>query len=255
MRDIDRDIPIERHDEVESTSLVARRLVEAGRIVDAPRLIVGTRQTAGRGRFGRAWASPAGGLWCTLIWPIRGQPDRILDGLGLRLGLACLHAIDHELAAHGKGARVELKWPNDVLINGRKVLGLLAEIVRHDGRAYALVGVGVNGDFPVEALPPELRERATTLHEVIGPNVHLNRLIDDLRIRLRDALTTEGIDAESIAEIQERLHGVGEPATVTLPDGGAKTGTLKGLDGAGRLTLEIDGEPWRAPVGAELAHA
>lgn len=254
MQKIDTQIPIERFDRVRSTNLLARQRVVSGELGGRPRLFVARRQEAGLGRFGRRWASPVGGLWCTLAWPVGRDPVRVIDGLGLRLGLACVHVIDRVLAAHSEGRRAQLKWPNDVLIDGKKVLGLLAEVIQSQGGTHILVGVGVNGNFPASALPADLRPAATTLLDQIGCQTDLNRLIDDLRARLRDALMREGLDAGTLADLRDRLFGVGQTVTIALGPGETRTGALTGLDKHGRLVLETEAGPWTAPPGAELAH-
>ncbi|RMD62267.1 MAG: bifunctional biotin--[acetyl-CoA-carboxylase] synthetase/biotin operon repressor, partial [Planctomycetota bacterium] len=114
-------IPIQTYEELDSTSLEARRDVESGELGDQARLYVAKRQTRGLGRFRRSWASPAGGLWCTLAWPVNLEPRLVLEGLGLRVGVAVVHTVEHTLAAHGVGAPVQLKWPNDVMVKGRKI--------------------------------------------------------------------------------------------------------------------------------------
>jgi len=252
MDDLDVQIPIERLDDVDSTNRYARRAIEAGEVGDHPRMIVATRQTSGQGRFGRPWSSPEGGLWCTLIWPITLDPQRVIEGLALRVGLACAHAVEHVLAAHGHGDDVELKWPNDVLIEGRKVLGVLIEIVERSGRPYALVGVGVNADFPGRDLPDELQGSSTTLRDVIGGPVNLERLVRDLRVRLRDALMEEGLSEEQLNDVRNHLAGVGHHAEVTLGSGARKSGELLGVDDRGRLRLRTGEGEYTAPAGAAI---
>lgn len=252
MRDIDVEIPIEHLDEVDSTSLLARRLVEEGEIGDQARLLIAARQTGGVGRFGRRWESPAGGLWMTLIWPVNLDIRRVVDGLGLRIGLACVHAIEHVLATHGHGEDVRLKWPNDVLIGGRKVLGTLCEVIEHDGKPFALVGVGINANFPITDLPEELRHDATTLQTVTDGPVVLDRLVDDLRERLRAALMSEGVSTPELEDLRHHLFGVGSQVQVKLGDGSEQRGRLLGLDEQGRLQLDTAEGEFTAPSGAEL---
>ncbi len=254
MRQIDAEIPVEHYDETDSTSALARRKIDAGEIGAGPIMLVAKRQTGGVGRFGRAWASPAGGLWCTIVWPVQRDLARALDGLGLRLALACARSIEHELAAHGRSADVRIKWPNDVLIDGRKVLGVLAEVHRRDGKPYLLVGVGVNADFPASDLPAELINRATTLRDVLGRSPNVQRLIDDLRVRVREAVLADRLDTHTLAEVRERLFGVGSRAVVTLSPGETITGVLVGLDDKGAPILRTDAGERTAPPGAELAH-
>jgi len=249
-------IAVERLDVVDSTSAHARRLIESGKFGDLPRVFFASEQTAGVGRFGRVWASPVGGLWMTLVWPVTVSAPAVLDGLGLRAGLAMLHGVDHILAAHGHDSddkNVRIKWPNDIFIAGRKVAGALCETITVGPTMFILTGVGVNGNFPVGALPEELRRSATTLMDEIGVRVNLERLLDDLIVRLGEAMTTHGITAGALAEIDERLFGAGEPATVTLPDRTTMTGTLLGLTSDGRLRLGTDDGEIVSPSGAELA--
>ena len=193
-------IAIERLDIVDSTSAQARRLVESGGFGDRPRLFVALEQTEGVGRFGRAWASPIGGLWMTLGWPVTALAAEVLDGLGLRIGLALLHAIDHTLAGHGHDSDVRIKWPNDILIHGRKVAGALCETIRMDATTYILVGVGINGNFDVDALPVELHTTATTLLDEIGAP------IGDAQYLARDRIDLHFIEAIG-AHLEDPLAG------------------------------------------------
>jgi len=245
-------IEIERLDTVDSTNLHARRLIDAGAFGNAPRLFVALEQTGGVGRFGREWASPLGGIWLTLGWPVIASAPSVLEGLGLRVGLALLHAIDHAIAAHGHAGDVRIKWPNDIMIHGRKVAGVLCEAFTIGENSFILIGAGINGNFPVTALPDELHVSATTLMDEVGSRVNLDRLCDDLVARLAEALTTSGITKARISAIERRMYGVGEPISVTLPNGKTLTGTLLGLTTDGRLRFQTaDGEVV-LPSGAEM---
>jgi BirA family transcriptional regulator, biotin operon repressor / biotin---[acetyl-CoA-carboxylase] ligase len=131
--------------ETDSTNERARELAVAG----APHgtLVTAGVQTAGRGRQGRRWEAPPGtALLCSLV--IRRHDDL----LSLRVGLA---------VAGVAGAEALVKWPNDVLLDGRKVAGVLVEGRPQDG--WAVVGIGVNVAVEVAALGPEAAERAGTL--------------------------------------------------------------------------------------------
>jgi len=249
-------IAVERLGAIDSTSKHARRLVESGGFGELARCFVAAEQTGGVGRFGRAWASPAGGVWMTLGWPVAppASAPAVVDGLGLRVGLALARAIDDALSAHQCANESRIKWPNDILIGGRKIAGALCEVVTVDTTTCVLVGVGVNGNFPVVGLPGGLRTASTTLLDEIGERVDLDRLVDDLVARLAGALMGRGISSGALAEIQRRLHGVGERAAVTLPDRSVISGTLLGLAEDGRLRLRSDdGAQITLPSGAELA--
>jgi BirA family transcriptional regulator, biotin operon repressor / biotin---[acetyl-CoA-carboxylase] ligase len=128
---------VHRLERVGSTQDEAHRLAAAG--APAGTAIVAERQTAGRGSRGRRWDSPAGGLWMSVI--SRPAAAAGVELLSLRAGLATAVALD----GLGGLPRVELKWPNDVLLGGSKVGGILCE-ARWQGEAlaWAAVGIGLN---------------------------------------------------------------------------------------------------------------
>jgi BirA family biotin operon repressor/biotin-[acetyl-CoA-carboxylase] ligase len=200
--------------ETDSTNSVARRL--AGRGAPHGTLVTAGRQTAGRGRQGRAWRSPPDTALLA-SWVIRGEAA-FRSLLPLAAGVAVA-----ELA--GEEARV--KWPNDVLIDHRKVAGILVE-----GRPqehWAVLGIGVNVALRIEQLPPELRDRAATLGlrtDDIEPT--LGRL---------QALLERWIsapDAEVLDAVRARDALLEQPVRW---DGGS--GQAAGIDTAGRLLVEL----------------
>lgn len=132
-----------RLDDVGSTQDEAHRMAAAG--APSGTAIVAARQTAGRGSRGRSWASPAGGLWMSVI--TRPPSGAGVELLSLRAGLATAAALE---SIRGLPP-VELKWPNDVLLGGRKVGGILCEARwQGDALAWVAVGIGVN----VQNRPP-----------------------------------------------------------------------------------------------------
>ncbi|OGR82486.1 MAG: biotin--[acetyl-CoA-carboxylase] ligase [Elusimicrobia bacterium RIFCSPLOWO2_01_FULL_64_13] len=147
---------------VESTQEEAKALAAGG----APEgtLVLGEVQTRGRGRHGRSWVSPRGGIWASLILrPPVGPQDAPLIGQIACLGLA-------EAAEAVAGVRSLVKWPNDVLArNGRKLAGVLAEMSSESERIHWLVlGLGVNANNP---LPAGLARTAASLKSVSGKPV------------------------------------------------------------------------------------
>lgn len=253
MDELDRQIPIERYDTLDSTSRYARRAVESGLAGDQARLIVAASQSDGMGRFGRRWASPVGGLWCTLIWPVHLEPNLVINGLGLRVGVACVLAVQHSLAAQGCGKSVQLKWPNDVLIEGRKAGGVLCEVIKRGARTYILVGIGINANNTIEDLPEEVRSIATTLHDEVGHDVNTDRLLRELRSGLRNALSSVGVDRHTVHSARKHLYGVDRPAEATVPEGKSVRGVLKGLDDAGCPIIQTAEGMFHAPVTCEVS--
>ncbi|MFV0515245.1 MAG: biotin--[acetyl-CoA-carboxylase] ligase [Jhaorihella sp.] len=125
-------------EEVDSTLDEAARIAPA---LSAPEWILAHRQTAARGRRGRAWANPPGNLAATLVMRPDGPADRVV----LRSFVAALALFDACVAVTGRAEGFALKWPNDVLLNGGKLAGILLESVgRAAGVAHLAVGVGVN---------------------------------------------------------------------------------------------------------------
>ena len=163
---------VEFHDRIDSTSDQARRLVDEGRSL--PALVVAERQARGRGRMGRRWESDtARGLWFTVAHGAgghgagadgRGSSGRVAQGHGagvlpLRAGLAVAVALE----AVAPSVRIRVKWPNDLLVEGRKVGGILCE--RAGGAV--LVGVGLNLNHRAHELP-EVTPPATSLRMESG---------------------------------------------------------------------------------------
>jgi len=244
---------LERFDEIDSTSARARRDLASGRSVGRRRLLISATQTGGVGRFGRRYACPPGGLWCTLVAPLEGERRGVLEGLGLRVGLACLTCIEQTLRTDRDCAsRVQFKWPNDVYVDGRKVSGALTEIVEAGGAGHVLIGVGVNANFTGSALPEGIRETATTLLDATGTPVSLDALLSCLARGLDEALRSPAPLPETAALLRDRLHGVGLPAGVTLPDGSTRHGELLGLRDDGRVCLRLADGDFTAPHGAAL---
>lgn len=166
-----------------STNDDARELAARGAPHGA--LVVADAQTAGRGRQGRAWISPPGeNLYASFVLRPR-RPAAACATLSLVVGLAVAEALE----AHARGARMQVKWPNDVRVGGRKLAGVLVEgSLRGDEFAWLVVGVGVN--VRGERAPAGVEDIATTLRalrgEDIGRGVVLASLCERLEARLGD---------------------------------------------------------------------
>lgn len=243
-------IEVIRLEEIDSTQAEAKRRIAA---LSAPRtpsiLLVAQRQTAGVGRFGRAWESPRGGLWATLATPLNaageGQAPET-DGLGLRIGVACTRLV-RGLLGDAHAARVRHKWPNDVVIDGHKVLGALCEVVHAGPHDWLVIGVGLNANLGADQLPAPLRNCATTLRDAAGVEIDLGGAALDLATRLLHAVHIRGLPAATLDEARSMLWGVGRETEVSLPTGGKVRATLISLDARGDAVFEQDGSRWVAP--------
>lgn len=143
--------------ETDSTNLRARDLAAGG----APEgtIVIAERQTAGRGRKGRSWFSPAGqGIYLSLILRPPVTPGEAA-GITLMTGVAAAEAL-----ISVRSLDVTIRWPNDVLVNGRKIAGILTEISTEMDRIdHVVVGLGVNVNNCIEDLHPQIRETATSV--------------------------------------------------------------------------------------------
>jgi len=197
--------------------------------------IVADRQTAGRGRHGRAWSSPLGNLYASLLLvdpcDVRQAPE-----LGFVAGLS-LHDAVADLAG-AAGPALALKWPNDLLVGGAKAAGILLEGQRLAGGALAVaIGLGVN----VVAAPEDTPYPAATIRS-LAPDAARDDLFLALsrHMALRLAEWDRGGGFARIrAAWLERAAGRGERVRLRLP-AGEKHGIFVGLDGGGRLQLRTE---------------
>ena len=149
-------------------------------------VVLAEEQTAGRGRDGRTWRSPAGGVWLGMLL----RPPLPAAGvLSLRIGLVLADVVE----AVAPGQRAELKWPNDVLVDGRKIAGILCESRwQGDVVQWLAVGIGIN---VANEVPGELADRAASLRD-LAPNIRRLDVLDQLvpaltRLTTHDARLSE----------------------------------------------------------------
>ncbi|MEZ0343207.1 MAG: biotin--[acetyl-CoA-carboxylase] ligase [Caldimicrobium sp.] len=214
--------------EVSSTMDVARSLVE--RKENA--VILAERQTSGRGRLGRTWESPQGGLWLTLLLfnpPLDLKEAYLLTYLS---AVATAKAIKETFNLPAK-----VKWPNDVLLYGKKVAGILLEIKAEvDLLEYALIGIGVNVNNAVGE--KNFMLPAISIKEALGKEVERRPLLENLLINFENLLSKK----EEILKLWKDLsETLGKEVKVITP---SKTyvGLALDLDEEGRLILETKGE-------------
>jgi BirA family biotin operon repressor/biotin-[acetyl-CoA-carboxylase] ligase len=166
--------------EVGSTNDLAKEL--AGYGTDEGMVVVAETQTVGRGRLDREWVSPVGGLWFSVV-----LRPKVRAGEAVRLVFVAGLAVA-EVLRELYGVRVETKWPNDVLVKGRKVCGILTEMNTTGEKVnYVIVGVGVNANFDVKkAFPEDLKTVATSLENELGRKVRLEELFRALLEKLEN---------------------------------------------------------------------
>ncbi len=240
-------VPILALEEVDSTNAEAARRAAAGE--PGPLWILARRQSAGRGRRGRSWLSAEGNLAATLL--LRPRLDaRSAALLGLAMALALAETLD---ALAGRPNAAEVKWPNDVLVAGRKVAGILTESAGTGARLdWLAIGVGVNlvSAPPREALDADAQPPGAVA-ELLGLRVAPRAFLEALAARFAhwqgriEAGEREALRRALVA----RLAGRGAPVGLRLGDGRRReAGVIRDIAADGALVVET-------PEGRRSLHA
>lgn len=224
--------PSWRFTEVDSTQNVAFRLAELG----GPHgtVVRADYQTAGRGRQGRSWDSPPGSA---LMFTVLLRPKHPLHTLG-PLSIQVADALADVFSSYTSGP-LNIKWPNDVMIDGQKVSGILLQ-TRPMPSPVAVLGIGVNVDTPIHLLPPN----ATSLAQNSDSRVDIDTVFSDVVHSLDELwrLWQPELEEHQIATIESRLWQLGQE--VSLLDANREIrGQIAGITNHGALRLlDQDGE-------------
>jgi BirA family biotin operon repressor/biotin-[acetyl-CoA-carboxylase] ligase len=240
--------PLEVVAEIGSTN---DHVMAAGRAGAAEGLaVLADRQTAGRGRRGHSWASPAGiGLYTSILLRPSHSPAGV-SLLTLVAGLGVAEAIEESA-----GVATRLKWPNDILVEGRKVAGILAEMASVDEKvSHVVIGIGINVNHGPQDLPGELFQAATSLYLATGRSIprgelaaavynHLDRWYQVFR---------EGRIETILAAGRERSATLGRPVDV-LADEGRWHGLAVDLEADGALLVREEGGELRRVLANDVS--
>lgn len=242
--------PLHFHPSVDSTNVLAAELARDGAAHGTA--VIADAQRRGKGRLGRRWVSPPGvNLYLSVILrPAKPAADAPQLSLLAAVGVARTIAGQTSLSP-------VIKWPNDVLVAGKKVCGVLTEMQTEGPRLRSVVvGIGVNLNAPRAAFPPELRETAASLRLLAG------RPLDRAAFTLCLLAHLEKLSAvwveEGFSGVAEEWEGfaaplLGRPMTVSA-SGGTVTGIARGLDRDGALLLETEpGRPPRRIVAGDVS--
>ena len=214
-----------------STMEEARREAAAGAAEGA--LVLAGEQTAGRGRMGRSWVSPPGvNLYLTII--LR-PPLEQLRHLSVIAPLAVCQAIEETT-----GLFPRVRWPNDVIIDGKKVSGVLVESELVENNVlFALVGIGVNVNLDVSA-HHEISGIATSLCAELGRQVAREEVLASL-LNHFEPLYQAARRGEIVSmDWKQRLDTLGKPVRIQFPGGAVETGVVVDADSDGSLILRHD---------------
>jgi len=236
------------YDSIDSTNLEAQRFWSRPEIRaqarDAHRegkrqawVFVAREQAAGRGRLGRSWKSPAGGLWVTVLWPLTADAVRA-QTIPLVAGLAVARAIERI-----RVLPCRIKWPNDILINGRKVCGILCELATGLEISAVMIGIGINANIHSQDVMQSVSYPVTSLLDETGEETDLDRLLADVLEELCGKLLKfeiEGIDP-FLPLINAQLAFANSRVLVSGSEAGDVAGVVRGIDGQGRLLIDCSG--------------
>ena len=217
-------------DEIDSTNEYAKRIAHE---VPEGTVVVARKQTSGRGRRGRSWVSPEGGLWMSMVL----KPEKVDPRLVFIGALAVVDVLGEF------GIRAGIKWPNDVWVGGKKIAGILTE-----GKAgeYSVLGVGLNVNNP---LPEELRDSATSLMYLTGVEVPLDGVLKRLVLHLNAWYRVYKARPDLLmAKVRERTFILGRIVEVFQDDSPLVGRAVDVLDD-GSLLLDVGGELRRVVYG------
>ena len=219
--------------ETASTNTLAMDLAHKG-AADGT-VVIAETQTGGKGRLGRAWTSPRGNLYLSVILrpavPVHKAPLITLMG-----AVAVAAAIRENL-----GIPAGIKWPNDILIDGKKIAGLLTEMSAEPDRIrHIVLGIGVNVNMDVRELAPDVRKTATTLAAVTGTRVDRTALARTLLAGLEKWYQRFLKNEADVLDAWKELNVTLGNRVAVSGAGTMLEGLARGIDAEGRLIIRLD---------------
>jgi len=239
---------IYHYPEVDSTNNVAKELAEKGAVEGT--IVIAESQRRGKGRRGKKWLSPSGGVWMTII--LRPDiPTSQAPILTLLTGVAVAETLNHEC-----GLDVGIKWPNDILIGEKKVCGILTEAsASKNGLDYVVVGIGIDLNVDVDEFPPDLRKGATSLKRELEEEISGEKVVQNFLLNFENLYQDfkEGRISEILKQWRKLSTTIG--STVEVEKRGRKVqGEAVGITKDGMLILEMDDGSLRKIISGECTH-
>ena len=235
------------YEEIDSTNTQAKRLAEE----DAPSgtLVVSDCQVKGKGRRGRVWTSPKGeAIYMTILLRPQIRPDRA-SMVTLVMGLSVVQAIRNVL-----GLETSIKWPNDVVLNRKKLVGILTEMsAQMDYIEYLVIGTGINANMT--AFSEELKDKATSLRMEMGRPVNRAALIAESMkcFEKNYEIFEKTQDLSGLMEdYQAVLANLNQPVRVLEP-GHEYSGIARGINEKGELLVEREDGTVTAVYSGEVS--
>ena len=206
--------------------------------------VIAGRQEAGRGRLGRSWLSPQGGLATSIILRPAFKDIRLLPAIA---SVAVFRSIAR------LGIKAGIKWPNDVLISGKKVCGILIENMFDAGNLeYSVIGIGINVNFDTSQFP-EIAGIATSLSVELGREVPVAEVALNLYTELEDLYSRVAQPDTILAEWVDHMETIGRRVTANV-GGCAVEGTAEAITAEGNLILRLGDGSEREIVAGEVSN-
>ena len=220
-------------DSLDSTSQKAKVLALAG--IKAGAVVIAETQVKGRGRLGRSWESPDGGIWFSAVFYPKKVTPEYIPVITLGAGIAVCRVIR-------KACRVSatLKWPNDILIRNKKVCGILTEMISTGDRNICIIGVGLNANVDMSQLSEELQESTTSLLNEMHKRVNREKLISRILCKLNKycRMINHRRWGRIIKEWKQYSSTIGQPVEAHL-EGSTITGLAEGISEKGSLMIRL----------------
>jgi len=228
-----------------STNDIAKELASTG--AEAGTVVISEKQSNGRGRLSRRWISPEGGLWFSIILKPRIKPNELFK-LTFLTAVVVVRTLRKQFKLNA-----QIKWPNDVLINGKKVCGILSELITNPSGfiSSVIVGIGINANIDLNILPNHLRSAVTSLDSELNKEIDREAFLCTLLLEFENyyhLLIDRGFDSilEEWKEFNCILNAYVEIASLDRTIKGQAVDIAK--DGALLIKLE-NGSVQRVVVG------
>ncbi len=215
-----------RMDTVDSTNEVAKALIAEG--AKPWTVVVAAKQVEGRGRHGRRWASPRGGLYFTVA---NHEVLERLPLVSLSAGITIADVLDRE------GVVSTLEWPNDVFVGSAKIAGVLTEGLTRPPVYWGIIGIGVNSNSRRGEFPRVLREQVTTIRHELGREVDNDALLNGLLQTFKENYPSRGNEVDLLERYRKRCRTINQEIAVKTP-GGVIRGRAVDVSPAGFLIIE-----------------
>ncbi|MGL4669158.1 MAG: biotin--[acetyl-CoA-carboxylase] ligase [Methanobacteriaceae archaeon] len=233
------------YSEVDSTNNLAKRLAENGAIEGT--IVISDTQKSGKGRMGKKWESPTGGIWLSMVL----RPKVSLKKAPL-ITLATGVAVARTLK--GIGVDAKIKWPNDVLVDNKKISGILTEAnANFNTLDYVVVGIGIDTNLNPETFSEELRANTTTLKRELDQEINDFEIIPKLLKEMEEVynLFKEEEYEKILSQWRELSQTIGKSVKIRQPLGKVLEGYAIGINNEGVLIIELEDGSFKKIVSGE----